>query len=262
MLRKFQVVVALSWALSSRTLRAKYRKSFLGYFWLIAPAMVVSGGASIAHSAGLLRPGETELSYPLFVFIGTVLWQSFADTATLAHRAIEGARSYITRVQFSREALILGQVYEALFVFGVRLVVVLTLLCIFASLSWYGAFIVVLCNFLALVLGIGFSMIVMPFTILFSDLDRTLKLALNYGLFLTPAMYEPAKGSLLAAVISLNPISSLIEAVRDASTGLPLSSPGSLYAIVGLAFILLVAGMSLVRVSTPIVVERMLVGGR
>jgi lipopolysaccharide transport system permease protein len=262
MLTKARDAVLLSWSLSAQTLKARYRKSFLGYFWLVAPAMIVSGGASVAHSAGLLRTEDSQLSYPLFVFIGAVLWQSFADSSMLAHRAVEGARSYITRVHFPREALILGQVYEALFVFLVRIAVVVGLLSFFTPLSVKGACAIFACNLVALALGLGISMIIMPFTLLFSDLERSLKLALSYGLFLTPAMYEPVRGTLVATVISLNPISPLITAARDAAIGRSVSDPESVLLVVVVAFVSLFLGLFLVRVSTPIVVERMLTGGK
>lgn len=229
---------------------------------MLAPALIVSGGASVAHSTGLLKSGETGLPYPLFVFLGAVLWQTFLETATLAHRAIEGARSYITRVRFSREALILAQVYEILFVSTVRILAVLAFLAIFASLTWYSAMIIVVCNLTALAFGVGFSMLCMPFTILFSDLQHTIRLILNYGIFLTPAMYQPEKGSILAFVIGLNPISALMQAARDVSTGAPISGSTSLLVVLGLSIVMSIAGIVLVRISTPIVIERMLVGGR
>jgi hypothetical protein len=48
---------------------------------------------------------------------------------------------------------------------------------------------------------------------------------------------------------------------RDAAAGMAISQPGFLVAVLGFAVVVLVAGMFMVRLSAPILVERMLVDG-
>lgn len=254
--------LSLSWSLFGRTIGAKYRRSFLGYFWMVAPALVVSAGACIAYDSGLLRPGDTPLPYALFVFIGTLLWQTFAEAATLAHQAIEGARSYLTRVHFPREAIILAQAYESLFVASVRVFVALVFMAFTETLSVSSTGTLVLSVFLAALLGLGVSMLTMPFTILFSDLHHTIKLVLSYGIFLTPAMYLPAGDGVFATVVRYNPISPLMQAARDTAAGVALSMESELYVVMAASVFVTLGGVALVRIATPIVIERMLIGGR
>jgi len=262
MLADVRNTLSLSWSLFGRTIGAKYRRSFLGYFWMVAPALVVSAGACVAYDSGLLRPGDTTLPYALFVFIGTLLWQTFAETATLAHQAIEGARSYLTRVQFPREAIILAQACEAFFVTCVRVFVALLFMALTGTLSLSSAGTLLFCAFLAALLGLGISMITMPFTILFSDLHQTIKLILSYGIFLTPAMYLPAGDGLFALVVRNNPISPLMQVARDVAAGVAISTPTEFYVVIAVSIFVTCLGIALVRISTPIIVERMLIGGR
>src|SRR6185312_5797041 len=91
---------ALSVQIFRRTVGAKYRKSFLGYFWMIVPAVLISGGVSLANLAGAINPGVTALPYPLFVFVGTMLWLIFAELLDIPYQAFDNARSYLTRVNF------------------------------------------------------------------------------------------------------------------------------------------------------------------
>lgn len=254
--------VVLSWRLFVRSVNAKYRKSFLGYFWMLLPAVLITGGVSLAGHAGIINPGDTKLPYPLFVFLGTVIWQVFAESLEVPYQAFEGARSYITRVYFPREAVILVQLYEALIGTLVRFVVLLALIAIFVGLSIKGAALIALCFVGAILLGIGIGAILAPFMLLIADLYNVVKLVLTYGLFLTPAFYVPHGENIFSWVIRWNPISPLMMSAQDAAVAGALSSAVGLGITLAAGLILVVVGMTLIRISAPIVIERMLLGGR
>lgn len=254
--------LTLSWSLFTRTIGAKYRKSFLGYFWMFAPAILITGGVTMASRAGVISPGETPLPYPLFVFIGTLMWQVFAEAVEVAHQAFEGARSYLTRVYFPREAIILAQLYESLITTAVRVLFVLVLVLLYADPSWYAVGLILLCFGGAILLGMGIGCLLMPLTLLFSDLQNTIKLVLSYGLFLTPALYVPGKEGAFSAIVRWNPLSPLMNSAREAVAGIPLTHPDALLLVLGLAAAITVVGVGLIRLAAPIVIERMLLGGR
>jgi lipopolysaccharide transport system permease protein len=255
-------VTSLSLRLFKRTIGAKYRKSFLGYFWMVAPALFITGGVTLASHAGILAPGDTILPYPLFVFLGTLLWQVFAEAVDVGHQAFEGARSYITRVSFPHAAIILAQLYESLITAVIRLTLVLALAATFHGLDLLAIVWVSACFCGALLLGVGIGLLLMPFTLLFADLHHTLKLALTYGLFLTPAMYVPKGDNLFALIVNGNPLSLLMQGAREAVAGLPLTQSANVLILVGIAIALSLSGFVLVRAVAPIVLERMLMGGR
>jgi lipopolysaccharide transport system permease protein len=260
--REMAGTVVLSWRLFVRSIGAKYRNAFLGYFWMLLPAVLITGGVSLAGHAGRINPGNTKLPYPLFVFLGTVIWQVFAEALEVPYQAFEGARSYITRVYFSREAVILVRLYEALIGALLRLVIVLALIAIFVGLSAKGAALIALCFAGAVLLGIGLGAILAPFMLLIADLYNTVKLVLTYGLFLTPALYMPRGDDIFSWVIRWNPISPLMMNAREAAVTGALSSAVGLGITLAAGLALVVVGMTLIRISAPIVIERMLLGGR
>lgn len=261
-IREIAGAVVLSWRLFVRSIGAKYRKSFLGYFWMLLPAVLITGGVSLASHAGIINPGETKLPYPLFVFLGTVIWQVFAEALEVPYQGFEGARSYITRVYFSRETVILVQLYEALIGAFLRLVTVFALIATFVGLSVKGAALVALCFACAVLLGIGLGAILAPCMLLIADLYSTVKLVLTYGLFLTPALYMPRGDDIFSWVISWNPISFLMMNAREAAVTGTLSSAMGLGITLAAGLALVVVGITLIRISAPIVIERMLLGGR
>jgi lipopolysaccharide transport system permease protein len=254
--------VSLSWRIFRRTIGAKYRKSFLGYFWMIAPALLITGGATLASEAGVIAPGPSPLPPALSVFLGTLLWQVFAEAVEVPHQAFESARSYLTRVHFSRAAIVLAQLYESLLTTAVRLIAAMVLIAAGHGLDVTGALLLPVAFYGAVLLGLGLGSLLMPFTQLFADLQQTLKLVLGYGLFLTPALYQPQSGGLFAAIIAANPVSPLIITAREAAGGEALSCPIAFAVMLGLGVASTVLGLVLVRAVAPILIERMLLGGR
>ncbi|URF03414.1 ABC transporter permease [Cupriavidus campinensis] len=245
-----------------RTIGAKYRKSFLGYFWMIFPAILVSGGVSMASGAGVINPGEVGLPYLLFAFLGTLIWQVFAEAFEVPFQAFQGARTYLTRVNFPRGAVVLAQTYESLITMAVRLGLSLLLVAVFHGITVTGIALMVIGFVGALLLGIGLGLLLTPFMLLFADLHNTVKLILSYGMFLTPAVYIPKEPGLFATVVNGNPIAPLMQVVRDGAASSVLNVPLALGVSLVTAMVLIVVGMALLRLAAPIVIERMLLGGR
>lgn len=258
----FSAVLVLSFRLFQRTIGAKYRKSFLGYFWMVFPALLITGGVSMASRAGIINPGQIELSYPLYVLIGTLVWQVFSEGVEIPYQAFEGARSYLTRVNFPRTAIVLAQSYESLITTLVRVILVLIMIAVFHRLTISGAALVIGGFFFSALLGVGIGAVLAPFMLLFADLHNSVKLILSYGLFLTPALYSPKPGELFATIVNVNPVSPLMHGVRDAAAAGMLGSPISFSVVASVAVVLLLAGLALLRMSSPILIERMLIGGR
>lgn len=257
-----RAVISLAWRLFSRTIGAKYRKSFLGYFWMVVPALLITAGVTLASRAGVINPGSTVLPYPLFVLFGILIWQVFAEAVEVPYLAFEGARSYLTRVYFPRESIIIAQLFESLITTGVRMVLALLVLAVTFGCDLRAVGLVILCFSGTVLLGLGIGSVLMPFTLLFADLQNTIRLVLSYGLFLTPAMYQPQGDGLFATLVRLNPVWPLMDAARDGAAGLPLSHPQALVVVLCSSILATVAGFVMVRASAPIVIERMLLGGR
>lgn len=254
--------IQLSWQLFSRGFKAKFRTSFLGYLWIVIPASLITLGVWTANQAGVIEPGLTTLPYPLFVFLGTMVWQVFAEGVDVPHQAIQSARAYVTRVLFPRDAIVLVQVYEAFISMAVRLVAVFVLVGFVGHLSVASAVLVTCAFIITLVLALGLGGILAPFMLLFADIHNSFKLFLTYGLFLTPALYMPQRQGIFATVIEWNPVSPLMKAARDAVERGSFSDPTTMMAMGTAATVLLVFGLWFVRRSMPIVVERLLLGGR
>jgi ABC-type polysaccharide/polyol phosphate export permease len=186
----------------------------------------------------------------------------FVDAVDVSHKAFSGARSYLTKVNCPREAIVLAQFYETVIVAGVRLALLVLLVGFFSAGGWGAAGVLALCFAGALLLGLGIGAHVMPLTILFADVQHAVRMALAYGVFFTPAFYAPGGADVFARLVRYSPLAPLMTAARDAAAGMTISDAGLLAATFGVAVVVAVGGVFMIRVSAPILVERMLVEGR
>lgn len=251
----------LSFQIFRGTIGAKYRKSFLGYFWMIVPAVLISGGVTLANLAGAISPGVTALPYPLFVFTGVLIWLIFAEVIDVPYMAFDGARSYLTRVNFPREAIVLVQLYESLIGAAARLIFLCAVVAAYGLLTVPAATMLFVAFMTAVLLGLGIGMLLAPFMILFEDLRNVVKLAVSYGVFVSSAFYSPERG-LFATLVNLNPASHVMNAARNAIAANGVFMTPAFVATLLAGIGLTVLGVLLIRLAAPIVVERMLLGGR
>ena len=78
----------LAWRLMKRDLNARYKQTFLGYFWALIPPVVVAYGLVMASQAKVVNIGATDLPYPVYIMLGMVLWQTFLESLNAPLNAV------------------------------------------------------------------------------------------------------------------------------------------------------------------------------
>lgn len=208
----------LAWRLFLHRLRANYRQSRLGYFWLLAPPLATTATWVFLNAARVLNVGPTETPYAVYVLTGTLLWQVFADALNSPLQQLTSARAILTRSRVPHEALLLAGLCEVLFNFLVRLLVLLPVLVWYGpELSFSPASLLLLAPFgvaALLLLGLAAGLLLTPVGLLYQDVPRGLAFAVGFWFFLTPVVYPPPAGGRAALLSKLNPVAPLLDATR------------------------------------------------
>jgi lipopolysaccharide transport system permease protein len=158
--------------------------------------------------------------------------------------------------------VVLVQVYESLVGAAARFIFLCAVIAAFGVFSFGGVLILLAAIVSSLLLGLGIGMLLAPFMLLFEDLRNVVRLFVAYGIFISAAFYAP-HGGVFGRVIQLNPLSIVMAAAREGvETGGLTSVAPAFVAVVLVGVVLVVLGTALIRVALPIVVERMLIGGR
>lgn len=250
----------VAWRLFLRSLRAGYRQSWLGYFWLLVPPLATTATWVYLQSARLLDVGSTNVPYPVYVLTGTLLWSVFAEALHSPLQQLTSAKNILTKSKIPHEAFLFAGVIEVLFNFAVRLLVLLPMF-IWFKFHWDLTFSPASIVFLPfgvlslLLLGLAIGLLLTPFGLLYQDVGRGLHVVSVFWFFLTPVIYPLPPGS--TSLLSLNPVTPLLVTTRNWLTGETLAITQDFIFVVVLSVLILSFAWVLQRLARPHVVARL-----
>lgn len=246
----------LGWRLAVRDISAQYRQSILGIFWAFIPPLVSAVLFIALHQKKVVNIADVGMPYPLFVLVGTILWQVFADAVAAPLRVVTGANTILARINFPREALILSAVYQTLFGFLVKMALLGWALLYFGTPLRLESALALITVMLLIWLGIAIGVALTPVGMLLRDVSQIIVLGLQLGFFLTPVVYPAPQTFPYSLLATWNPVSIYLLSSR---TLLIHGAVGALMPLVVVTACLLAATLLLwvvYRVSMPIVIER------
>jgi lipopolysaccharide transport system permease protein len=247
----------LAYRIFIRDTQAMFRMSFLGYFWLVAPALANTLVWVLLSSSEVVTIDSGSVPYPLFVFVGTWLWTAFNLSLVSSLGLVDEAKSTLVKVNFPIESLLLAG-------FGKNLLTVLiTGIGLIPFLIFYPPSLKLSMIFfplellLVMLFGAAIGLFFVPIAALFSDVSRSIHLALRFAFFLTPVIYPiPAQG-LTRTLMLANPVSSMIVTPRWSLLGgeEPAIALFAIFSLLSVAVFIL--SLLSVKVALPHILERL-----
>ena len=177
----------LSWRLFLRNLNAQYRQSLLGYFWVFLPPLFTTLAFVFLSKQRILNIGPTNTPYAVYVLVGSVLWQGFVDALYCPLRLVTSFEPVLRKVNFPREALMFAGLAEVFLVFAMRLILLLAVFVWFGVVFLPSMFLGLLAALSLIVLGFVIGIMLMPFGVLYRDVERALAIVTLMWFFLTPS---------------------------------------------------------------------------
>jgi lipopolysaccharide transport system permease protein len=247
----------LAWRLFIRDLSAQYRQTYFGYLWAILPPLVASMTFIFLNSQGIVNIDTGGIPYPAFAMMGTLLWQVFVEGIQCGPAALAKAKPMLAKINFPREAILVGGLYMIGFNFLIRLLllagvmiywnVIPTSTILFFPVAMAGVLLAGFCIGLALTPIAGF----------YGDVGRVIPMVTGFWMLLTPVVY-PARTEGLAGILATwNPISPLIVTARESLTGQDLSLLLPFAIITICSLIATFIGLVGFRISMPHLIARM-----
>ena len=246
----------LAWRLFIRDINAQYRQSALGFFWAVAPAIVTALGFTFAKNSGLINIGETDLPYPAYVMFSTTLWQTFTASLNAPIQAVGTAKAMLAKINFPREAIILSQLGQVGFNFGIKLVLIIGLFIWFKMPVTWSVIIAPVALIHLVTLGTAIGLFLAPIASLYQDIGRFLGIAIASWLFLTPVVYPVPTAGMLSKIVGLNPVTPLLVTTRELATTGIISNPAGFWLVSIVAMVGLLLSWIFYRQAMPYVVER------
>jgi homopolymeric O-antigen transport system permease protein len=209
-------------SLVARELKARYRGSFLGFFWsFVNPLMLLLVYSFVFN---VVMPGAHDPRvepFALFMFCGILPWTWFASSLNESAGVLISGGNLIKKVLFPAEILPIVTVLSNMvhFLLGLPILAGFLIVSLPAGRLTAGElalFPVVV--FVQLVLTLGFALILSALTVHFRDIRDILANVLTFWFFATPIIYpyfmfedpaHPEKVLWQATLLKLNPFTHL-----------------------------------------------------
>jgi lipopolysaccharide transport system permease protein len=215
----------LLWLLVRRDFVSFYKQTIFGPIWFfIQPIFTTIVFVFIfGNLAGISTDG---LPQPLFYMAGITAWAYFSECLLKTSTVLKDNAHIFGKVYFPRLIMPLSIVFSGLIKFLVQLLMLFSVIIFFVIklkvffISWY----ILLTPIIILLLaaqGLGFGMIISALTTKYRDLALLVAFGLQLLLYATPIAYPLSSLSGKAKlIISLNPVSYLIEGFRKCLFGI------------------------------------------
>ena len=234
-----------------RNVTTQYKQTVLGPLWyIIQPVMTVA--MYMVVFGGIAKIPTDGLPEPLFYLSGVCLWQYFNDCLTKTSSTFVANAGIFGKVYFPRLIAPLSTVISNLVRFGIQLALFLVVYTIYQLFiipgqihtNWYALLLPVLVVMLA-GLALGFGILFSSFTTKYRDMQLLLDYFVRLWMYATPIIYplSTITNEKLRFVMSLNPLTGIVEAFKYGFLGAGEFSWGMLAYSFGFMVVLLAVGI-------------------
>jgi ABC-type polysaccharide/polyol phosphate export permease len=186
----------LVWNLCLRELRAKYRRSFLGWTWsLLNPLTVVLTygfvfGVVLGSTAPLGNPSGLQ-NFALYLLTGVLPWGFFTLTTGQGLIAVSSNAGLVRKVAFPREALVFAQSLFCLVQHAIEILVLNVVMLAFGVNVLPHLPVTVFLVVMNATFATGIGFLLAPTTVYFRDLPYLWQVMTQIYFFMTPIIYTP-----------------------------------------------------------------------
>ena len=210
-----------------RNITTQYKQTILGPLWyIIQPVMTVV--MYMVVFGGIAKIPTDGLPQPLFYLSGICLWQYFNDCLTKTSSTFTANAGIFGKVYFPRMVVPISTVVSNLLRFGIQLGLFLVVYAIYQLFiipgqihtNWYALLIPLLIVMLA-GLALGFGILFSSMTTKYRDMTLLLHYFIRLWMYATPVIYplSTITNAKLRFVMSLNPLTGIVEAFKYGMLG-------------------------------------------
>lgn len=204
----------LFYFLAWRDILVRYKQAFFGVSWAIIRPILNMALFSFLFGRIANLPSDS-VSYPLFVLVGMLPWQLFANTLIETSTCLLNHPQLLSKVYFPRIIIPTSQILVQLIDFGINAALLAILLLITGEYQMKTVIFLPLFTMIALFLCMGSSFWLSAVTLRFRDVRFIVPFVVQFGMFLSPVGY----GSFIIPnrfkwIYFLNPVAGIIDGFR------------------------------------------------
>jgi lipopolysaccharide transport system permease protein len=214
--------------LGVRDIKVRYRQTALGVAWVVLQPLL--GAAVFAFVFGrVARLDSGGVPYLLFALVGMVAWGAVSGSLLRANASLVQNPQLISKTFFPRLVLPFSTVLSVVLDLLVGVGLVMAAMALYGvAPSWRIAALPVWLSLLV-ALGLGLGLFASALTVRFRDVAQVLPVLIQLAFYASPVAYAvTAVPERYRAMVLLNPVAPLLEAVRWSVFGKDALPGGSL----------------------------------
>ncbi len=198
--------------------KLRYQGSVLGYAWSLLKPLLMFAILYVVF-VKFLKIGAGIPHYPIYLLLGIVLWNFFAEMTGQSLGSIVGRGDLIRKIRIPRWIIVISASVSALINLGLNLVVVgIFLILNDVDITWNIA-LLPLSLLEIYVFGLGISFFLAAAFVKFRDLSNIWDIIMQAGFYLTPVLYPLSMitNSFFQKLLLMNPMAQAIQDARYSS---------------------------------------------
>ncbi len=220
-----------------RDLKVRYKQTAIGVAWALFQPFITMVIFTVFFGQFAKMPSEG-VPYPIFVFVGLLIWQFFSTALSDASNSLVANQSIITKIYFPRLLLPISTVVTKLIDFLIASLILVGLMIYYQyTPNIAGLFILPLVLFISCIGAVGAGFFLAAVNVKYRDVRYALPFFIQILMFVTPVIYPASIAGKYAWLLALNPMTGVINATRAAVLGTgPID-----WATLGFSFLICVA---------------------
>lgn len=249
------VIARLFW----RDFIAQFRQKIFGYFWALLSPLLGIVSFLFLFFVGVLKPGEGEIPYTLYVLVGSTIWGCLPGAMGAVSGGLQAQADLIMRTRIPKLALAVSSLAGLFYgiVISMATMAVVFLVMDKAPSWWILAYPVLVLPMVLLGTAVGLVLSVLGS--IARDLVPLAMQGLSLVMYITPVIYvrSTIQNSVVKILIEWNPITYLVDVPRSLiCTGHCDNSGAYLYVAAGTMFLVLI-GLRIFYLLEDLVAERL-----
>lgn len=179
--------------LAKTDFKLRYHGSALGYLWAILRPLLMFTILNFVFSSIFNFRNSGTPYYPLELLTGILMFQFFSEGTINGMNALLSKSQLVTKIYIPRWTIILGSSVNALFIYGMNLIVLSVFFIIYGVTPSIPAILMFFFfSFLLYVVIVAFSLLTAPLLVRFRDLSMIWEVLLQVLMYASPIIYPLA----------------------------------------------------------------------
>jgi len=205
----------LLWTLTLKEIKVRYKQAVLGMAWaMFTPVAFMLIFTFVFNRVATIDTGD--IPYPIFAYCGLLPWTFFAASLSAATQSLVKHHTLVSKVYFPREVFPLAAVLAGLVDFLIASVILVGLLAYYRVDVGPTAWLFPAILLVQILFTVGAGSLLAMGNLFYRDVKYIFEVVIVLWMFSTAVVYPiEVKSPALSKLLSLNPMTPIINSYRD-----------------------------------------------